>query len=115
MVRSDLFLCVTLLQALLCHPHAHIKTLVLIPDNRVVINYYLFITDAWQSLQQFPGVGGKVSDCVCLMGLGHLEAVPVDVHISRLAVRDYASYLPPNLANLKSLSSSNYQIIGEQP
>lgn len=74
----------------------------------------LFNTDAWKLLQQFPGVGGKVADCVCLMGLGHLEAVPVDVHISRLAVRDYASYLPPNLATIKSLSASNYRIIGEQ-
>ena len=74
----------------------------------------LFNTDAWKLLQQFPGVGGKVADCVCLMGLGHFEAVPVDVHISRLAVRDYASYLPQNLATIKSLSASNYWIIGEQ-
>lgn len=61
---------------------------------------------ARMELQQLPGVGAKVShrimqnascgsvlfqvaDCVCLMGLGHMEAVPVDVHVRRLAHRDY--------------------------
>ena len=68
--------------------------------------------DAWQLLQQLPGVGGKVADCVCLMGLGHMQAVPVDVHVWRLAVRDYSSQLPPTLATIKSLSSSSYKIIG---
>ena len=31
----------------------------------------------------------QVADCVCLMGLNHLQAVPVDVHMWRLAQRDY--------------------------
>ena len=75
----------------------------------------LLTADAWQLLQQFPGVGGKVADCVCLMGLGHMQAVPVDVHVSRLAVRDYATHLPSNFASLKSLSATNYRIIGDDP
>ena len=54
-----------------------------------------------------------MADCVCLMGLGHMTAVPVDVHVCRLAIRDYASHLPPHLAALKSLSTANYKIIGE--
>ena len=48
-----------------------------------------------------------------MMGLGHMTAVPVDVHVCRLALRDYASALPPHLANIKSLSIANYKIIGK--
>lgn len=35
---------------------------------------------AHDSLLELQGVGPKVADCVCLMGLGWGEAVPVDTH-----------------------------------
>lgn len=35
---------------------------------------------AHDSLLQLQGVGPKVADCVCLMGLGWREAVPIDTH-----------------------------------
>ncbi|KAF2151711.1 DNA glycosylase [Myriangium duriaei CBS 260.36] len=44
---------------------------------------------AHEELLALQGVGPKVADCVCLMGLGWGEAVPVDTHVWQIAVRDY--------------------------
>lgn len=38
---------------------------------------------AMQELTRVPGVGIKVASCVCLFGLGHDEAFPVDIWIER--------------------------------
>lgn len=39
--------------------------------------------EAFLALQEFPGVGPKVADCVLLFGYGFMEAFPVDVWIAR--------------------------------
>ncbi|KIY00381.1 uncharacterized protein Z520_04066 [Fonsecaea multimorphosa CBS 102226] len=44
---------------------------------------------AHENLLELQGVGPKVADCVCLMGLGWGEAVPVDTHVWQIAQRDY--------------------------
>ncbi len=44
---------------------------------------------AHEALLKLQGVGPKVADCVCLMGLGWGEAVPVDTHVWQIAQRDY--------------------------
>ena len=44
---------------------------------------------AHEALLTLQGVGPKVADCVCLMGLGWGEAVPVDTHVWAIAQRDY--------------------------
>lgn len=42
-----------------------------------------------ERIMSFQGVGPKVADCVCLSGLRMDDVVPVDVHIARIAQRDY--------------------------
>lgn len=44
---------------------------------------------AHEKLLDLQGVGPKVADCVCLMGLGWGEAVPIDTHVWQIAQRDY--------------------------
>lgn len=59
--------------------------------------------EAKRELLGFFGVGEKIADCVCLFSLNKDGAVPVDVHIWRVAQARYA----PDLAG-KSLTAANY-------
>ncbi|KAK0730824.1 N-glycosylase/DNA lyase [Lasiosphaeris hirsuta] len=65
---------------------------------------------AHDALLQLAGVGPKVADCVCLMGLGFGEAVPIDTHVWQIAQRDY------NLGKgvkTKTFSKALYDTIGD--
>eukprot|EP00586_Coscinodiscus_wailesii_P014524 CAMPEP_0172521056 /NCGR_PEP_ID=MMETSP1066-20121228/292357_1 /TAXON_ID=671091 /ORGANISM="Coscinodiscus wailesii, Strain CCMP2513" /LENGTH=618 /DNA_ID=CAMNT_0013303907 /DNA_START=242 /DNA_END=2099 /DNA_ORIENTATION=+ len=43
------------------------------------------------ALTEFCGVGRKVADCVALFSLDRRDAVPVDVHVLRMAIRNYGA------------------------
>jgi N-glycosylase/DNA lyase len=45
--------------------------------------------EARAALMKLPGVGPKIADCVCLFGLGFLEAFPVDTWIARVMRERY--------------------------
>ncbi len=48
--------------------------------NKLNANDYYKLKD---TLMEIKGVGGKVADCVILMGYGNLEAFPIDVWVKR--------------------------------
>ncbi|KAI0396086.1 DNA glycosylase [Xylariaceae sp. FL0594] len=64
---------------------------------------------AHEQLLLLSGVGPKVADCVCLMGLGWAEAVPVDTHVWQIAQRDYHF----GKAKSKTLTKAMYDSIGD--
>jgi N-glycosylase/DNA lyase len=66
--------------------------------------------DAHEALLALQGVGPKVSDCVCLMGLGWGESVPVDTHVWQIAQRDYKFGKGKHI----SLTKVTYDAIGNK-
>ena len=66
-------------------------------------------SEAHAELMSLPGVGAKVADCVCLMSLDKMEAIPVDTHVWQIANRDYKLKLTS-----KSLTTRVYNEIGRE-
>ena len=64
---------------------------------------------AHEELLHLQGVGPKVADCVCLMGLGWGESVPVDTHVWQIAQRDYKF----GKGKHKSLTKATYDAVGD--
>lgn len=65
---------------------------------------------AHEELITLQGVGPKVADCVCLMGLGWGEAVPVDTHVWQIAQRDYKF----GRGKHSSLTKATYDAVGDK-
>ncbi len=65
---------------------------------------------AHAELLALQGVGPKVADCVCLMGLAWGEAVPVDTHVWQIAQRDYKF----GKGKHSSLTKDTYDAIGNK-
>ncbi|KAK3178940.1 hypothetical protein OEA41_001078 [Lepraria neglecta] len=61
-------------------------------------------------LLALQGVGPKVADCICLMGLGWGEAVPVDTHVWQIAQRDYKF----GKGKHSSLTKATYDAVGDK-
>lgn len=68
---------------------------------------------AHSSLLELTGVGPKVADCVCLMGLGWGEAVPVDTHVWQIAQRDYKFGKSGGGGKSKTFTKTMYDAVGD--
>lgn len=60
-------------------------------DKLYEIKYY---HRARKELMKLSGVGEKVADCICLFGLHHLDAFPVDTHIRQVLDEHYRRGFP---------------------
>lgn len=45
--------------------------------------------DAMQSLLERKGIGKKVANCICLFGLHHVDAFPIDTHVKQFLEKYY--------------------------
>ncbi|CAG2161295.1 unnamed protein product [Oppiella nova] len=66
-------------------------------------------SEAKDALTRLPGVGPKVADCIALMALGHLQAIPVDIHVLKIARNQYLPHLKKN----KTLTHRAYNEIAD--
>lgn len=64
-----------------------------------------------ERLVEIPGVGPKVADCIALMSLDQLGAVPVDTHIWKVACKHYR--FPGIPKEKSSMNKTVYRSIGE--
>ncbi len=64
---------------------------------------------ARQALLRYDGIGEKIADCVCLFGLGHRTAFPIDTH-----VRQYLQAWFGLSTYTASLSSKEYQRLSHE-
>ena len=46
-------------------------------------------SEAMDYLTSFYGIGKKVANCICLFGLHHIDAFPVDTWIQKILLREY--------------------------
>ncbi len=52
--------------------------------------YDMSFDEAKAHLKTYTGVGEKVANCICLFGLAHKDAFPIDVHIKDILYREYS-------------------------
>lgn len=56
--------------------------------------------EAFASLIERKGIGAKVANCICLFGLSHVNAFPIDTHVKKLLAKHYPNGI--DLSNFKN-------------
>ncbi|KAF7714202.1 Uncharacterized protein PECH_000304 [Penicillium ucsense] len=91
----------------LCNPESPVFGVLPIPGDEMQPQGRQGYRNAHENLLELQGVGPKVADCVCLMGLGWGESVPVDTHVWQIAQRDYRF----GKSSQKSLTKATYDAV----
>lgn len=62
------------------------------------------LLDAKRTLTSIQGIGNKIADCISLIGMGDLGAVPIDTHIFNFTKKHFG-------VKAKSLTDKTYKSI----
>lgn len=65
--------------------------------------------DAKKELMKLPGIGSKVADCICLFGLGHKEAFPIDTWVIQIIEKLYLKRKAKNLKEIENFIKDFFQ------
>lgn len=73
-----------------------LKTARMIVENEVNLAGLMDMSyeEAKVELMKLSGVGVKVAECICLFGLYHVEAFPIDTHIQAVLSENYPEGFP---------------------
>lgn len=61
-----------------------------------------------ESLMEIDGIGGKVADCIALMGYGKLEAFPIDTWVQRTLSKVYFKGKNTNIKKLQEFATDRW-------
>ena len=61
-----------------------------VPESLIGLSY----EEAKKALMAEHGIGKKVADCICVFGLHHLDAFPIDTHVKQILAAHYKDGFP---------------------
>lgn len=97
-----------------------LKTAQMVADGEFDLQalYRLPYEEAKKELMKLYGVGIKVAECVCLFALHHVEAFPVDTHITQMLKAHYPRGFPfsryPGIAGILQQYIFYYELHGDK-
>jgi N-glycosylase/DNA lyase len=59
-------------------------------------------------LMEFPGIGSKVADCICLFALNHTNAFPIDTWVKQIIETWYLKRPAKNLKEIENYIQNNF-------
>ncbi len=64
---------------------------------------------AKKKIMDFPGIGPKVADCICLFSLGHKEAFPIDTWVKQIIEKLYLKRKAINNKEIEQFITSYFK------